>query len=67
MHLVARRRHVVHIGGHARAVCRGRAIHTENSYKYAPAEFTTLLQSAGFARVRCWQDAAGDFAVFYAA
>lgn len=67
MHLVARQRHVVHIGGHERAFAEGETIHTENSYKYAPAEFTTLLQSAGFARVRCWQDDAGDFAVYYAA
>lgn len=67
MHLVARQRQVVHIGGHERAFAEGETIHTENSYKYAPAEFTTLLQSAGFARVRCWQDDAGDFAVYYAA
>jgi dimethylhistidine N-methyltransferase len=67
MHLVARKRHVVRIGDRQRAFAEGETIHTENSYKYTPAEFTTLLQSAGFARVRCWQDDAGDFAVYYAA
>jgi len=67
MHLVARQRHTVRVGEHHRTFAEGETIHTENSYKYAPAQFTTLLQSAGFARVRCWQDDAGDFAVYYAA
>ncbi len=40
--------------------------HTENSYKYAPAEFAALLERAGIRGIRCWQDAAGDSAVFYA-
>jgi dimethylhistidine N-methyltransferase len=67
MHLVARRRQTVRVGDVDRAFDEGEPIHTENSYKYAPADFTALLQSAGFARVRCWQDDAGDFAVYYAA
>ena len=67
MHLVARKRHVVRVGEHDRAFADGETIHTENSYKYTPAAFTSLLQDAGFARVRCWQDDAGDFAVYYAA
>ena len=49
-----------------RAFAAGERIHTENSYKYAPAEFATLLGEAGFRDVRCWQDVAGDFAVFHA-
>ena len=67
MHLEARLAQVVHFDGMSRAFAAGERIHTENSYKYAPAEFAALLQRAGFARVRCWQDAAKDFAVFYAA
>jgi uncharacterized SAM-dependent methyltransferase len=57
----------VHLPGATRTFAAGERIHTENSYKYAPAEFAALLQEAGFARVTCWQDAAHDFAVFYAA
>ena len=44
----------------------GERIHTENSCKYAPATFTAMLRNAGFETVRLWQDAAGDFAVYYA-
>ncbi|HET9046440.1 MAG TPA: L-histidine N(alpha)-methyltransferase [Casimicrobiaceae bacterium] len=67
MHLVARRRQWVRIGDVDRAFDEGEPIHTENSYKYTPAEFTAMLQAAGFSRVRCWQDDASDFAVYYAA
>ena len=67
MHLVARRRQSVRVGDVDRAFDDGEPIHTENSYKYAPAEFTSMLQAAGFSRVRCWQDDARDFAVYYAA
>ena len=67
MHLEANKRHVVRVNGATRTFEAGERIHTENSYKYAPAEFTAILQDAGFARVRCWQDPARDFAVFYAA
>jgi uncharacterized SAM-dependent methyltransferase len=45
----------------------GERIHTENSYKYAPAQFTAMLRAAGFDTVKVWQDAARDFAVYYAA
>jgi dimethylhistidine N-methyltransferase len=67
MHLEARTSQVVHLPGVVRTFAAGERIHTENSYKYTPAEFVVLLQDAGFARVTCWQDAARDFAVFYAA
>jgi uncharacterized SAM-dependent methyltransferase len=67
MHLEANKRHVVRLNGATRTFETGERIHTENSYKYSPAEFTATLQDAGFARVRCWQDPARDFAVFYAA
>ena len=67
MHLEARTAHQVRLPGVTRAFAAGERIHTENSYKYAPAEFTVLLQDAGFASVRCWHDECRDFAVFYAA
>ena len=67
MHLEARSSQAVTIDGQTRVFARGERIHTENSYKYAPDEFDTLLACAGFATVRRWQDARGDFAVFWAA
>ncbi len=45
---------------------KGDRIHSENSYKYAPTEFQTLLAEAGFSRTQLWQDPSKDFAVFYA-
>jgi L-histidine N-alpha-methyltransferase len=66
MHLQARSAQTVEIEGIARRFEAGSRIHTENSYKYAPREFAAMLDRAGFARVHCWQDDAGDFAVYYA-
>ncbi len=66
MHLEATTAQTVSIGGAARTFAAGERIHTENSYKYAPAEFALMLEQAGFRGVRCWQDDAGDFAVFHA-
>jgi dimethylhistidine N-methyltransferase len=66
MHLEAMSPQTVRLGGALRRFATGERIHTENSYKYAPAEFTSLLQEAGFQRVQCWQDTRRDFAVFYA-
>jgi dimethylhistidine N-methyltransferase len=67
MHLESVRDQEVTIDGVARRFAEGERIHTENSYKYAPDEFETLLALAGFATVRRWQDPAGDFTVFWAA
>ena len=66
MHLSADTSMRVRIDGVSRTFSAGDLIHTEYSYKYAPAEFTILLQDAGFASIRCWQDRAGDFAVYWA-
>jgi dimethylhistidine N-methyltransferase len=67
MHLEARSAQTVVVDGIARTFAAGERIHTENSYKYAPHEFAAMLERAGFANVQCWQDDAGDFAVYYAA
>ncbi|MEP7328900.1 MAG: L-histidine N(alpha)-methyltransferase [Betaproteobacteria bacterium] len=67
MHLEALTPQTVLWSGVARTYAAGERIHTENSYKYSPDEFEALLHSAGFERVRCWQDARRDFAVFHAA
>lgn len=66
MHLEATSAQRVNIDGVPRVFAAGERIHTENSYKYAPPEFAALLARAGFTEVRHWQDARGDFAVFYA-
>jgi dimethylhistidine N-methyltransferase len=67
MHLEAMRECTVSIDGAPRRFRAGERIHTENSYKYAPRQFTAMLRAAGFDTVKVWQDAAGDFAVYYAA
>jgi len=66
MHLEAIAATVVRWPGGTRSFARGERIHTENSYKYTPAEFTMLLQAAGFRSVQVWQDEARDFAVCWA-
>jgi dimethylhistidine N-methyltransferase len=66
MHLVATEPQAVHIDGTLRRFAAGERIHTENSYKYAPAEFEALLSDAGFAATRLWQDRDRQFSVFYA-
>ncbi len=67
MHLEASTAQRVRLPGALRTFARGERIHTEDSYKYTPAEFAAMLADAGFARVLCWQDANRDFAVFYGA
>ena len=66
MHLEATAAQQVTIAGRIRKFDAGERIHTENSYKYAPAEFEALLIEAGFARTTLWQDAQKWFSVFYA-
>ena len=66
MHLEARSRQVVQTAFGERVFAARERIHTESSYKYAPAEFRALLRQAGFAEVTIWQDDDGDFAVYFA-
>ena len=44
----------------------GERIHTENSYKYTPDSFHSLLMRAGFSNIEHWSDALGWFSVFSA-
>ena len=67
MHLEAVTSQKVTIDGRVRTFERGELIHTEDSYKYAPAEFEAMLRSAGFASICRWQDVEQKFSVFYAA
>jgi dimethylhistidine N-methyltransferase len=66
MHLEARQALVLRWPGHERVFVAGERIHTENSYKWTPGSFDTLLAEAGFGQRRHWTDPAGDFALFVA-
>lgn len=66
MHLQSTQDQQVLIDGIARRYEENESIHSENSYKYARAEFETMLREAGFRDVRCWSDEVGAFWVFYA-
>ncbi len=41
------------------------SIHTENSYKYHPAEFQFLARRAGWRAMHCWIDKAKTFSIHY--
>ena len=56
MYLDARCDQVVAIGGETVAFARGEALHTENSYKYAPDEFIAKAAASGFDCVDAWLD-----------
>lgn len=66
MHLEAERDQLVRWRGGARAFVRGERIHTENSYKYRPADAIDLLERGGFEAARVWTDARRWFAVIHA-
>ncbi|MBI4989364.1 MAG: L-histidine N(alpha)-methyltransferase [Rhodocyclales bacterium] len=66
MHLEARREVAVQLGQQTRRFAAGERIHTEDSWKWTPAGFAALLEEAGFARHKMWQDAEGGFALFLA-
>lgn len=66
MHLQARTDVSVSWPGDQRTFARGDRIHTENSYKYSPQAFKTMLERAGFRNVRYWTDPRQWFAVFAA-
>ncbi len=67
MHLEARAAVTVRWPGGERRFAAGERIHTEDSYKWRPEGFESLLRESGFARVRRWTDAQGWFGVFVAA
>jgi dimethylhistidine N-methyltransferase len=66
MHLAARHDLVVRWPGGERRFREDERLHTENSYKYSPAEFTELLTQAGFGRGTHWTDPNQWFGVFWA-
>ena len=66
MHLQARRALTVRWPGGERAFAEGEGIHTENSHKWEPEAFESLLRDAGWRQVRRWTDARQWFGVFLA-
>jgi L-histidine Nalpha-methyltransferase len=67
MHLEARHALTVRWADGERRFDAGERIHTENSAKWQPEAFDTLLREAGYTAVRCWTDSQGWFGVFLAA
>jgi dimethylhistidine N-methyltransferase len=65
MHLMSLRAQQVRIGEYVFSFEEGETIHTENSYKYTPAEFRALAARAGFVTGEIWQDDEGLFSVFH--
>ena len=67
MHLESLRDQSVLVDGHERRFRPGERIHTENSYKYEPAQFEAVLADAGFGSVRRWDAQGVAYSVFHAA
>jgi dimethylhistidine N-methyltransferase len=63
MHLVSQREQTVRVAGEAFIFGEGETIHTESSYKYAPAGFEALASEAGFRVEAVWTDADALFSV----
>ena len=70
MHLEARRALTVswpeENGSRSRSFAKGERVHTENSWKYSPDGFATLLGNAGFTDIQVWTDPRSWFALFFA-
>ncbi|MBC7782148.1 MAG: L-histidine N(alpha)-methyltransferase [Proteobacteria bacterium] len=64
MHLESRVDQEVTVGQRRFTFRAGETIHTESSYKYAPAEFRALCAGAGYECSNTWTDAAGAFAIY---
>jgi len=54
---------MVTVAGRRFQFARGERIHTEYSYKYAPAEIAELARQGGFSLAACWTDSEKLFAV----
>jgi uncharacterized SAM-dependent methyltransferase len=66
MHLVAREALIVSWPTGSRSFAAGQTIHTESSYKYTAASFSSLLEQGGFRVSGQWQDGPGNFMVMLA-
>ena len=66
MHLQSAGTQTVRWPGGERTFADGEQMHTENSYKWQPADFDALLREAGFGASSHWTDEKGWFSVFWA-
>ena len=66
MYLQARQDLTVKWLGGERRFAKDERIHTENSYKYTPDNFISLLQQSGFTVTRTWNDVNNWFMVCHA-
>lgn len=66
MHLQSDGAQTVRWPGGERGFADGERMHTENSYKWQPADFDALLREAGFGQPTHWTDERGWFSVFFA-
>jgi len=63
MHLESAQAQSVRIDGQAFGFAAGETIHTENSYKYAPGEFATVAERAGWRAAAHWVDTDDLFSI----
>lgn len=64
MHLVSLSDQCVRVADKTFLFRKGESIHTENSYKYTPAEFSQLAITAGWQVEQCWLADEDLFAVY---
>ncbi len=64
MHLVSNAARTVPVAGQPVRFARDETIHTENSYKYAPARMRAMIRSAGWSVLKTWSDSSGLFAIW---
>lgn len=64
MHLISQIDQTITIGAHTFLMSAGESIHTENSYKYSPEEFISLL-SERYTFKKRWTDKKQWFNIFY--
>lgn len=64
MHLVSTARQTLYLNHHQFELAEGETIHTENSYKYDPAEFLALAEANGYYGIRHWQDPEHLFCIY---
>ncbi len=65
LHIVSRRRQVVHVAGRAYRFGCGESIHAEDSHKYSMEEFQALARRAGFRPIAVWCDAERLFSLHF--
>ena len=64
MHLVSHGTRTFMLAGEPVHFARGESIHTENSYKYAPARMRAMVEAAGWSRQKAWSDPEALFALW---